>query len=129
MRRLTALGAASLGATLGTARGTMVKLNKIYTRTGDAGTTASAPASALPSTICASPPTGRWTRPMPAVGLVRHAYGGGHTDLDAKLERIQNDLFDLGADLCVPDRGEKLGVRAAAHNGRRSTGWSRDRLR
>jgi cob(I)alamin adenosyltransferase len=42
-----------------------------------------------------------------AIGMVRIQLAG-HQGLDAKLARIQNDLFDLGADLCVPDRGEKL---------------------
>jgi cob(I)alamin adenosyltransferase len=40
--------------------------------------------------------------------MARIHLGGGHQGLDSKLERIQNDLFDLGADLCVPDRGEPL---------------------
>jgi cob(I)alamin adenosyltransferase len=64
----------------------MVKLNKIYTKTGDAGT------------------TGLETNA--AIGMVR-IHLAGHPGLDAKLGRVQNDLFDLGADLCVPDRGKK----------------------
>ena len=42
-----------------------------------------------------------------AIGMVR-IHLAGHQGLDAKLGRVQNDLFDLGADLCVPDRGEPL---------------------
>jgi cob(I)alamin adenosyltransferase len=43
-----------------------------------------------------------------SVGMVRLHLGDADPKLDAMLVRIQNDLFDLGADLCVPDRGEKL---------------------
>jgi cob(I)alamin adenosyltransferase len=39
---------------------------------------------------------------------VRHALGPDQADLDATLGRIQNDLFDLGADLTIPDRGKEL---------------------
>jgi cob(I)alamin adenosyltransferase len=39
--------------------------------------------------------------------MARVHLGGGHLGLDGKLVRIQNDLFDLGADLCMPDRGGK----------------------
>jgi cob(I)alamin adenosyltransferase len=40
--------------------------------------------------------------------MAREHTRGNHAEVDAMLLRIQNDLFDLGADLCVPDRGEKL---------------------
>jgi cob(I)alamin adenosyltransferase len=43
-----------------------------------------------------------------AIGLARIHLGHEHAGIDAGLSRIQNDLFDLGADLCVPDRGQKL---------------------
>ena len=43
-----------------------------------------------------------------SIGMVRVHLGDGDPALDAMLLRIQNDLFDLGADLCVPDRGAKL---------------------
>jgi cob(I)alamin adenosyltransferase len=42
------------------------------------------------------------------IGMARVALAKGNPELDAKLERIQNDLFDLGADLATPDTGEKL---------------------
>ena len=42
------------------------------------------------------------------IGMVRIHLAGSNLLVDAMLARIQNDLFDLGADLCVPDRGEKL---------------------
>jgi cob(I)alamin adenosyltransferase len=43
-----------------------------------------------------------------SIGMVRVHLGDTEPKLDTMLVRIQNDLFDLGADLCVPDRGEKL---------------------
>jgi cob(I)alamin adenosyltransferase len=43
-----------------------------------------------------------------AVGVARTHLAGHESDVDAMLLRVQNDLFDLGADLCVPDKGEKL---------------------
>ena len=80
----------------------------------------SAPASAGRNTICASRPTARSTRRMP-----RSAWPGciaaSTPKLDAMLARIQNDLFDLGADLARPTRA-KPEWRAAAHRStRRST--------
>lgn len=84
----------------------MVTLNRIYTRTGDKGLTRLS--------------TGR---PVSKASLRVEAYGGvdetnafigvarQHTrddaELDALLERIQNDLFDLGADLATPEQNEK----------------------
>ena len=44
------------------------------------------------------------------LGIARlHTNTEAFAKLDAMLARIQNELFDLGADLCVPDTGEKLG--------------------
>ena len=60
----------------------------------------SATACGSPSTRCGSTPMARSTRRTPRVGLARLHAGG---ELDAALARIQNDLFDLGADLCRPD--------------------------
>jgi cob(I)alamin adenosyltransferase len=42
------------------------------------------------------------------IGLARQATSKSEPLVDAMLHRIQNDLFDLGADLCTPDRGDKL---------------------
>ncbi len=59
-----------------------------------------------------------------SIGVARHALGLNDQAVGAMLQRIQNDLFDLGADLCVPDRGEPLPLRAFAHDrGAGRLGW------
>jgi len=86
----------------------VVKLNKIYTRTGDAGTTGLGTGERVAKDAARIVAYGTVDETNAAVGLARIHLAGGHQGLDAKLARIQNDLFDLGADLCVPDRGETL---------------------
>ncbi len=86
----------------------MVKLNKIYTKTGDAGTTGLGSGERVAKDAARIAAYGTVDETNSTVGMARIHLGGGHQGLDSKLERIQNDLFDLGADLCVPDRGEKL---------------------
>jgi cob(I)alamin adenosyltransferase len=85
----------------------MVVLNKIYTRTGDAGTTALGSGERVPKHALRIAAYGTVDETNAHVGMVRVHLGGGDPGLDGKLVRIQNDLFDLGADLCVPDRGRK----------------------
>ena len=78
----------------------MVVLNKIYTRTGDKGDTALGDGSRLPKHAPRVAAYGIVDELNATLGLARlHAEGA----LDAGLTRIQNDLFDLGADLCTPD--------------------------
>lgn len=83
----------------------MVKLDKIYTRTGDRGKTR----------LSTGEPVDKWHPRVTAYGTVDetnaalgvaalHASG----EMLTALRRIQNDLFDLGADLATPDRGKKL---------------------
>ncbi len=86
----------------------MVVLNKIYTRTGDAGTTALGSGERVPKHALRIAAYGTVDETNATLGMARFHLGTGHPGVDAKLGRIQNDLFDLGADLCVPDRGEKL---------------------
>lgn len=86
----------------------MVKLNKIYTKTGDAGTTGLGTGERVAKDAARIAAYGTVDETNSTVGMARIHLSGGHQGLDSKLERIQNDLFDLGADLCVPDRGEKL---------------------
>jgi cob(I)alamin adenosyltransferase len=84
----------------------MVKLNKIYTKTGDAGTTGLGTGERVRKDALRIAAYGTVDETNAAIGVVR-IHLGGHPGVDAKLARVQNDLFDLGADLCVPDRGKK----------------------
>jgi cob(I)alamin adenosyltransferase len=86
----------------------MVVLNRIYTKTGDAGTTALGSGERVPKTSPRIAAYGTVDETNAQVGVARIHLAGGEPDVDAMLLRVQNDLFDLGADLCVPDRGEKL---------------------
>jgi cob(I)alamin adenosyltransferase len=81
----------------------MVVLNKIYTRTGDDGTTGLGSGARRLKHDCRIAAYGTVDETNACIGLARVELGSGHTALDAILARIQNDLFDLGADLAVPD--------------------------
>jgi cob(I)alamin adenosyltransferase len=81
----------------------MVKLNRIYTRTGDAGTTGLVDGSRLSKADARMAAIGDVDEANSAIGLARAAGAGAH---DAMLARIQNDLFDLGADLATPGEME-----------------------
>ena len=86
----------------------MVVLNKIYTRTGDDGTTGLGSGERVKKFDVRVAAYGTVDEANAAIGVARLATQGAFPVVDAMLARIQNDLFDLGADLCVPDRGEKL---------------------
>ena len=86
----------------------MVVLNRIYTKTGDAGTTALGSGERVPKTSVRIAAYGTVDETNAQVGLARTQLAEREADVDAMLARVQNDLFDLGADLCVPDKGEKL---------------------
>ncbi|WP_138470475.1 cob(I)yrinic acid a,c-diamide adenosyltransferase [Poseidonocella sp. HB161398] len=78
----------------------MVVLNKIYTRTGDGGDTALGNGSRVPKHALRVEAYGTVDETNAAIGLARlHAEGMMASELAA----IQNDLFDLGADLCRPE--------------------------
>jgi len=82
----------------------MVTLNRIYTKTGDKGTTALGDGTRLPKHALRIAAYGTVDEANAALGLARlHTEG----DMDAMLARIQNDLFDLGADLCVPETAKR----------------------
>jgi cob(I)alamin adenosyltransferase len=89
----------------------MVVLNKIYTRTGDDGTTGLSTGERRPKYDLRVSAYGTVDETNAAIGLARLHTGADPAlaELDAMLARIQNDLFDLGADLCTPDSGEELG--------------------
>lgn len=79
----------------------MVVLSKIYTKTGDAGETALGNGARVAKHSPRVTAYGTVDETNATIGLARlHATG----ELDAALARISNDLFDLGADLCTPDR-------------------------
>mgnify|MGYP002713186550 CR=1 FL=1 len=88
----------------------MVVLNKIYTKTGDAGTTALSTGERRPKHDLRVSAYGTVDETNATIGIVRLHTGSDPelAELDTMLARIQNDLFDLGADLCTPDTGEKL---------------------
>ncbi len=88
----------------------MVVLNKIYTRTGDKGTTALGSGERVRKDSLRVSAYGTVDETNAAIGMARvHLAGLSFpVDVDAVLGRIQNDLFDLGADLCLPDRGKPL---------------------
>lgn len=85
----------------------MVKLNKIYTRTGDKGMTALVSGPRRLKHDLRVEAYGTVDETNSAIGVAR-LHTGGMEKLDAMLFRIQNDLFDLGADLATPDSGEPL---------------------
>ncbi|PWE32512.1 cob(I)yrinic acid a,c-diamide adenosyltransferase [Maritimibacter sp. 55A14] len=78
----------------------MVVLNKIYTKTGDHGETALGNGARVAKHSMRVTAYGTVDEANAVVGLARLHAGG---ELDEQLARIQNDLFDLGADLCRPD--------------------------
>jgi len=78
----------------------MVKLTKIYTRGGDAGETSLGGGARVPKHDLRVAAYGTVDEANAALGLARLHTAG---DADAMLARIQNDLFDLGADLCTPE--------------------------
>lgn len=87
----------------------MVVLNKIYTKTGDDGTTALGSGERRPKNDLRIEAYGTVDETNAVVGLARLETGNGAPEVDRFLSRIQNDLFDLGADLATPDTGEDLG--------------------
>ncbi|KQN35307.1 cob(I)yrinic acid a,c-diamide adenosyltransferase [Sphingomonas sp. Leaf38] len=86
----------------------MVKLNKIYTRTGDDGTTGLVDGSRVSKSSALMQAIGDVDEANSAIGLAVIALGD-HAMATA-LARIQNDLFDLGADLATPAGADEAGV-------------------
>jgi len=83
----------------------MVVLNKIYTRTGDDGTTALGTGARRKKYDLRIAAYGTLDETNAAIGIARLHTVGEHS-IHAALGRIQNDLFDLGADLATPDKGK-----------------------
>jgi cob(I)alamin adenosyltransferase len=84
----------------------MVVLNRIYTRTGDEGTTALAAGGRRPKHDLRIEAYGTVDETNACIGLAR-LHTAGH-DVDLMLGRIQNDLFDLGADLATVETDKPL---------------------
>ena len=80
----------------------MVKLNKIYTRTGDAGETSLVNGMRVSKHARRPSAFGEVDEANSVIGLAR-LHTGDIADADAMLARIQNDLFDLGADIATPE--------------------------
>jgi len=91
----------------------MVKLNKIYTRTGDDGTTGLGTGERRKKYDLRIAAYGTIDEANAAIGIARLATAQDVAPdlaaLDTTLSRIQNDLFDVGADLCTPDQGNGPG--------------------
>jgi cob(I)alamin adenosyltransferase len=86
----------------------MVVLNRIYTRTGDDGSTALGTGERRPKYDLRVAAYGTVDEVNAVIGLAR-LHAADHPALAPMLVRIQNDLFDVGADLCMPDKGKGPG--------------------
>jgi len=82
----------------------VVRLTRIYTRGGDKGETSLGDGSRVAKQALRVEAYGTVDETNAAIGLARLHTAG---DEDAMLGRIQNDLFDLGADLCTPENGSR----------------------
>lgn len=82
----------------------MVKLNKIYTRTGDGGSAGLVDGSRISKSSLRMAAIGDVDEANAGIGVAMAALGGGETAL--QLVRIQNELFDLGADVATPGEVE-----------------------
>ena len=85
----------------------MVLLNRIYTRGGDAGTTSLGTGERRPKSDLRIDAFGTIDETNATIGLARLSTRENLPSLDEKLARAQHDLFDLGADLCIPPASEK----------------------
>jgi cob(I)alamin adenosyltransferase len=90
----------------------MVVLNRIYTRTGDDGTTALGTGERRKKHDLRIAAYGTIDELNACLGIAR-LHSKGEAQVDAMLARIQNDLFDLGADLCTPEQSKGKGPGGA----------------
>ena len=101
----------------------MIVLSKIYTRTGDDGTTALGSGRRVAKYDLRVEAYGTLDETNAAIGVAHLHTRDRHAVLDAMLARIQNDLFDLGADLCYPEESKDARGRLQVtdtHNGLRA---------
>ena len=99
----------------------MVKLDVIVTRGGDGGETSLGDGSRMRKDAPRIEAIGTVDEANAAIGLAR-LHLGADAEADALLARAQNDLFDLGADLCVPGTGEDRLRTSDAHCARLEAG-------
>jgi cob(I)alamin adenosyltransferase len=88
----------------------MVKLTRIYTKTGDGGETSLGDGKRVAKDALRVEAFGTVDEANAAIGMARLS---AKSKFDVMLARIQNDLFDLGADLCVPENGGRSRLRIA----------------
>ena len=84
----------------------MVRLTRIYTRGGDGGETSLGDGARVPKHALRVEAYGTVDEANAAIGIAR-LHADGDAEADEMLGRIQNDLFDLGADLCTPEGGRR----------------------
>jgi cob(I)alamin adenosyltransferase len=82
----------------------MVALNRIYTKTGDKGDTGLGDGTRVPKFALRISAYGTIDEANAAIGVARLSAAG---EIDEMLARVQNDLFDLGADLCLPETAKR----------------------
>ena len=99
-----------------------VHLTRIYTRTGDDGTTGARRLQPGPQDRLAAGGLRRHRRGNAAIG-VAVTVGGLSEAVLGPLRQVQNDLFDVGADLCTPIVAGPAVPAAAGHRGLRRPGW------
>ena len=93
----------------------MVRLTRIYTRGGDKGETSLGDGSRVPKQALRVEAYGTVDEANAAIGLARlPVKSRADSDTDGMLARIQNDLFDLGADLCTPEASERAARKGGA---------------
>lgn len=102
----------------------MVRLNRIYTRSGDAGETGLGDGSRVLKTDPRIEAYGTVDELNAVVGMCLDQVGSDADVLRQRLLMIQNDLFDLGADLCVPEaEGDSGSLRVTPAQVTRLEGW------
>jgi len=108
----------------------MVKLTKIYTRSGDDGSTGLGDGSRVSKSSLRVGAYGTVDEANAAIGLAVRACevdggdGGALGEIAGELRRIQNDLFDVGADLCAPVRARDERLRVVGEQ----TSWLESRI-
>ena len=91
----------------------MVRIDRVVTRGGDGGETALGDGARVPKDALRVEAYGTVDEANACIGLLR-LHTRDDAEVDAMLARVQNDMFDVGADLCVPgDAGQRLRVTDA----------------